>query len=79
MPSPARSHQKSRSHAAFMLVQAHGWDIHAVTTGRRARDASHGSAPGALGHHGPQPGWRQPLTIDSSQAFYVQERGIHAE
>jgi hypothetical protein len=23
--------------AAFMLLQVHGWDIHAVRTGRRAR------------------------------------------
>jgi len=32
--------------AAFMLLQLHGWDIHAVRTRRRARKASHGSAPG---------------------------------
>src|SRR5215470_9860437 len=42
--------------AAFMLLQVHGWDSHAVTSGRRARKASHDSAPGTREHHGPQPG-----------------------
>jgi hypothetical protein len=32
------------------------------------RAASHGSATGAHGHHGPQPGRRHTLTIDLSQA-----------
>src|SRR6266496_6703380 len=41
--------------AAFMLLQVHGWGIHAVRTGRRARAAGRGGGPGAHEHHGPQP------------------------
>jgi hypothetical protein len=54
--------------AAFMLLQVHGWDIHAVTTGQRARKASHGSTPGHTSTTGDLQARRRPLTINLSGA-----------
>jgi len=49
---------------AFMLLQVHGWDIHAVRTGRGRARPAHGSGPGTREHHGPQPDRRHPLKIN---------------
>jgi hypothetical protein len=67
--------------AAFMLLQVHGWGIHALRTGRRARATSHGTGSGAHEHHGatagptPSPHERLKLT---GIVLERHERGSHA-